>query len=196
MKKKILYFVLGLIILVALVLVGNIVLYRLTSLKVEPQGQFTKYTDNKFGYSFIYPNSWKKSNGGATNQGYVDITSDKAELLQLQFWYKDSGKINNLDDLVNFVKDDAKYDEGQNHSQTESIEKTTLNGRDVVLWKVKVPKSDNHFFYEKVYYIADFKPLSDQQIFIWTIAIATKDRTEPTDMESVNKILSSYTIFK
>jgi hypothetical protein len=182
---------LGIISLAVLVTAGNVVLYKLNDVKTIQQGEVVHYEDKKFGYAFDYPKSWKRSTDAFT-QGQVTITSDKDPDSNLYFWYKDSGKVSNMDELLAFVKDDAKYGEDEQGAKTESIEPTKINGRDLVLWTSKYEDST----YSKVYYFADFQPLDDQVIYIWIAAVNTKNKTEPTEKAAVDSILNSFTFLQ
>ncbi|QQG40585.1 MAG: hypothetical protein HYV37_03380 [Candidatus Levyibacteriota bacterium] len=185
--KIVTWIFLGLVSLAVLVVVGNVVLYKLNDVKTIQQGEMVHYEDKKFGYSFDYPKSWKRSTYPFA-QGQVTITSDKDTDTNLYFWYKDSGKVSNMNELLAFVKDDAKYGEDKQGAKTESIEQKTLNGKDVAVWTSKYEDGTH----SKVYYFADFQPLGDQVIYIWIAAVNTKNKTEPTEKATVDLILNSF----
>ncbi|MEK7106376.1 MAG: PsbP-related protein, partial [Patescibacteria group bacterium] len=101
-------------------MVVNISSYRSQDIKTETQGIYTVYKDEKFGYSFKYPANWTKTNGAPVNQGYVDVTTPD-KVTQIQFWYKDSGKLSSLNDLKKFVENDVKYAEENGGFKTVSL---------------------------------------------------------------------------
>ncbi len=190
-SKIITWIFLGLISLAIIVVIGNVVLYRLNDVKTVEQGEMIRYEDKKFGYSFDYPKSWKRSIYPFA-QGQVTITSDKDPDTNLYFWYKDSGKVSNMDELMAFVKDDAKYGEEEQGARTESIEQATLNGKDVVAWTATYEDG----VYSKVYYFADFQPLDDQVIYIWVAAINSKNKAMLSEDITINSILNSFSLLE
>jgi len=181
--------ILGLFVLFCLFLAGNSVFYKFFDIKTVQQGQNIQYVDKKFGYSFVYPKSWKKTANPFT-PGYVTITSDKDPQTSLGFWYKDSPKINTVDELKKFVEDDAKYSEENQNGKTESIEETILNGKDVVLWKTSYQESSKYTYWQQ-YYIADYEA-QNQNIYVWIMWIATENKKEPNEKEVVTNILNSF----
>jgi len=182
------YVFLGIVLLIILATAGNIVLYRSTDIKSTSQGENIHYEDKQFGYSFNYPNTWKKKTY-LLGKGNVEIISDKDAGTNLSFWYKDSGKISDIDKLLAFVKDDAKYGEEKQGAKTESIEKETVNGKTVVTWSAQFPGE----VHSKIYYFADFQPYSDQLIYIWTVTVSNKRQINPTDKAIIDSVLSSFT---
>ncbi len=187
--KIITWIFLGVISLAVIIVISNVVLYRLSDVKTIEQGEMIRYEDKKFGYAFEYPKSWKR-NTYPFAQGQVTITSDKDPDTNLYFWYKDSGKVSNMDELMAFVKDDAKYGEEEQGAKTESIEPVTLNGKDVIVWTVTYKDGA----YSKVYYFADFQPLDDQVIYIWVAAINTKNKAILSGDNAINSILNSFSL--
>ena len=170
-------------------MVVNISSYRSQDIKTETQGIYTVYKDEKFGYSFKYPANWTKTNGAPVNQGYVDVTTPD-KVTQIQFWYKDSGKLSSLNDLKKFVENDVKYAEENGGFKTVSLSIEELNGEKVVVLAGVTPQGEDKF-YHKQYYIADLNPTSDQYIFVWNINIVSKNSEEPSNTKEIDKILQS-----
>ena len=165
--------------------------YRLFDLKSERQGQLIKYTDKRFTYSFTYPGTWKKQ-ANAFTPGYVIVTSDKDPQTSVGFWYKDSSKINNIDELRKFVENDAKYSEENQKGQLISIDEVTLAGKRVILSTIKYV-TDNGYSNFKQYYVADFNA-KDQNIYVWIVWVETKNKTSTDDPEKVKSVINSFTL--
>lgn len=182
--------VLGIFTIGTLLVVGNAIVYRLRDVTTEARANYVSYTDEKFGYSFQYPNTWKKS-GYPLAQGRVDIHSTKDPQTTMHFWYKDSGPVGNIDELVTFVEDDAKYGEEEQGAKTISIEKTQIDGKEVVLWTARY-----NDIYSKVYYFPDYTPIEGQLIHIWIAVVNTTGKDVPDEKEEVENILASYNIIE
>ncbi len=124
--------------------------------------------------------------------GNVVIEPGKNPDTHLSFWYKDSEQINNLDELFVFVKDDASWAEKNQGLITDSIEKTVLGDKNVVLWK-SIIKEGGSFTYYQQYYLADFGA-KDVNFWIYTVDIETKNSKKPAEMEEIEKIIDSYNL--
>lgn len=185
------WIILAIISAFTLLIVGNAILYRFTEIKIIKNQELNHYEDKKFGYTFDYSNKWKISRYPLA-QGYVTFTSPTDEGSNVYFWYKDSGKINNIDDLLNFVKDDAKYGEENQGAKTLLIEKTSINKQNAIVWS----STYENGIYSKVYYFADFNSDPDQAIFIWVVVVNSKNKAEPVEKEVVQAMLNSFRIIK
>src|SRR5258706_15618380 len=104
MTKKILVGIVALVILGLIIIGSNIVMYRTYDRKTVQRGTMINYKDEKFAYSFSYPSTWIKDNGSVMDQGYISISSSNDLKTQIQFWFKDTEKIENIDKLVEYVK--------------------------------------------------------------------------------------------
>lgn len=184
--------VLGIFMIIVLFIVGNAAQYRFSDVKTISQEVYTTYEDKKFSYSFTYPKSWKRSTYPLA-QGQTTITSDKDPKTSMFFWYKDSEPVKNVDELLTFVKDDAKYGETEQGAKTISIEKTMVNGKEVVLWTARY---DDNGTYSKVYYFPDYTPVEGQLIHIWVASVNTIGKEVPDEKEEVDKTLNSFTVLE
>jgi len=195
MKKniKIILAILSIVlVMVFFSILGTTLIYRLFQIKTEVQGDNIKYTDLKFGYSFIYPKSWKRFNP-FLGAGQVSISSSKNPEDSIIFWYKDSERVDNINQLLTFVEDDAKWAEENQGVHTEFLDKTVFNDqKEVVLWK-SIDGNEKEYTYYQQYYIADFGA-EDVNIWIWTINIITGNKKEPIEKALVDKIIKSYTL--
>lgn len=189
MIKKTLIIAGVLVILFIALIASNILSYRSQDIKTQSKDNYTFYEDKKFGYSFEYPSNWIKTNGSPMDQGYVDITTPD-KLTQVQFWYKDSKKLNSINDLKKFAEDDAKFSVEQQNFEITSLDTTSLNGDDVAVLKgITLQGKDK--FYHTQYYIADLNPTQDQNIFVWNINIVSKNIEDPSNKKGIDKILQS-----
>jgi hypothetical protein len=169
------------------IVVGDSIVYRINDIKTEYKGTITHYQDKKFKYSFNYPSTWKITRS-LLGQGHIRITSNIDSGTSVDFWYKDSGKVKNIDELMQFVEDDAKYGEKEQGVTTDSIKKTTINENEVIVWNAR----DRYGNYSDVYYFADFQPSTDQMISIWTVMVNTQNMGNPETESAINSILNSY----
>ncbi|MDO8611171.1 MAG: hypothetical protein Q7R95_11650 [bacterium] len=194
MKKAILTLgaiIFGLLVFTILYIFGPDIYYKSFQIKIESVGNETKYIDEKYGYSFIYPNSWQKADY-TTDLEAVSITSDKDSQTLVGFFVKHDANINNFDDLMRFVKEDIEYEEENNSdSETLSVEKTKLNNYDAILWKFK-RGSNKEYVFNQQYYILDLS--NNKKSFIRCLTISTDNKMDFGDKDGVNNILNSYTL--
>jgi hypothetical protein len=160
--------------------------YQTSQIKYQAidDGKTIKYEDHKFGYEFYYPSNWKK-NSNSDYPGYVEIVSNSNPQTTIAFWYKDSKKIINVNELYNFVAEDAKYDNEHNNSKTSSIDK--MKDINAVLWKFINSEGNN---YEQYYF---FDPsIIESNIYVWTLGIISKTGQTLKDKEDAQSVLNSY----
>lgn len=186
-----------LLIITAIVVIGIIVLlassqllHNTTKVSTEDKGQFIQETDTLFDITYSYPKTWKKIQP-FLGQGTIALASSIDPQTSITFWDSDSEKINNVDALLTFAQNDIKKDES-NGLKTESLEKTTLNGKDAVLYKAK-ETADNKTLFHKRYYITDFNARGSH-FYVWAIQVTTENKPETNDIQGVNYILNSFTI--
>lgn len=181
-------FVFGLIALFA----GSELLHNTTQVKIEDKGQFIQETDTLFDITYAYPKTWKKVQP-FLGQGTITFTSTIDPQTSLTFWDSDSDKIETVDALLAFAQNDIKKDES-NGLKTESIEKSTFNEKDAVLWKAK-ETTDGKTLFHKRYYITDYNA-SGSHFFVWAIQVTTENKQETNDPQGVNFILNSFSLLQ
>ncbi len=113
----------------------------------------TEYRDEKFGYRFVYPNSWTAKRL-TFSPGYTEVIPSDKKPFSIIFWYKDSQTIKNKADLESFVKDDAKYGESEQGIKTIKIFPQRVGDIDGFAWDYQ----DKDGTISRAYYIADFNP--------------------------------------
>ncbi len=185
-QRNIFNIVIGIASFICIVFVSNLLLYKLTSIHVQTSNSTVHYEDKKFGYSFDYPKTWSRHTG-PFSQGTVTLQSNKEPNEEVSFWYVEDVKPTNIDELMTYVKEDAKYGEENQGAKTVSILKDTIKGRNVIIWNALQndgTKSSN-------YYFADFNFTSDQIINIWVISVNKINNSEDS---VVNNIINSFSI--
>jgi hypothetical protein len=186
MKKffKVLAIIIGSV--VALFILFEIldIFYPSIHVQTFQQGGLITYSDKEFSYDFKYPATWTRDNPTAL-KGYVRLQPAKNSKTSVEFWYKDSKKITNYDELLAFVKDDASYAQKEQGITTISIEKSRLGIYDAVLWTSKDLQGKTL----QTYYVTTPTITSDQLIFVW---IANVDLEDQAYKDQVDSILSSY----
>jgi len=152
----------------------------------------TEYRDERFAYQFFYPNTWTTKKVAFT-PGYVEVFSEEKDY-SLYFWFESSEEIKNMIDLEDFVKDLAEYTEKKQGFKTLKISPQQLGDLNGFAYDYQ----DKEGKVSRAYYVADFTPTSDQNIFVWTVGILNKtDSLEGalSDQE-VQSILSSYRLLE
>ena len=150
-----------------------------------------RYTNYAAGYSFIYPKTWKIEYH-PNDIGIVNIRSQNDPNTSILFWYKDSNMIKDINELFNYVLDDAKWEEENYGTKTISMEKGFLYDKEAIIW-FSTGASDNPDLYSKQYYISKYGNGSSN-IWIRVITIQTLEKESPNSKDEVEKILSSYKI--
>lgn len=173
--------------------IGQGILHQTTQVKTEDKGDVVQITDQLFGITLSYPKSWKKTQA-PLGAGYIYLESTIDPQTAIMFWDMDSQKIENVDQLLQFAKKDSEKQANQEKLQSESIEKTTLNGRQVVLWKAKGTVNNKSVNY-KQYYITDYNAGGDHY-FVWAAQVATENKIESSDVSGANSILNSFNFIK
>ncbi len=153
----------------------------------------TEYRDEKFGYSFVYPNTWTIERVALT-PGFVQIKPPTGKQYSLYFWYKDSKIIKDMNELEMFVKDDAAYAENEQGYKIIKIFPERLGNLNGFAydWVDKNGKIG------RLYYVADFSPTADQNIFVWTVGLLSESNSLEATLadKDVQNILGSYKLLE
>ncbi|MEI6660242.1 MAG: hypothetical protein WCK91_02360 [bacterium] len=191
MKKEIII----LVIIVGLVIVGIAGSKWLVNsgTKAVPGATTTEYQDEKFGYRFVYPNAWTTKRVTLT-PGYVEVIPPAGKQYSLYFWYKDSKAIKNAAELEAFVRDDATYAEKNQGTKTIEISAKQLGNLSGFVYDYQ----DKDGTVSRAYYVADFTPTADQNIFVWTGGILNKTNSLDSVLsdQDVQSILGSYRLLE
>lgn len=187
MKKEIIILIV-IVVLVAIGFAGSKWLVN-SGTKSVPGATTTEYRDEKFGYQFVHPNTWTTKRIALT-PGYVEVVPPAGKSYSLYFWYKDSQTIKNTAELEAFVKDDAAYAETNQGTKTIKISSQQLGD----LTGFAYDYQDKDGIVSRVYYVADFTPTADQNIFVWTAGILNKTNSLDSALadQDVQNILASY----
>lgn len=161
--------------------------------KAIPGATTTEYLDEKFGYRFVYPNTWTTKRAVLT-PGYVGVVPPTGKSYVLYFWYKDSHAIKSMADLEAFVKDDATYAETNQGTKTINISPQQLGD----ITGFAYDYQDNDGSVSRMYYVADLAPTADQSIFVWVAGIQNKSNSFDDALadQDVRSILASYRFLK
>lgn len=191
MKKEVII-LLVIIGLVAIGFAGSKLLVN-SGTKSVPGATTTEYRDEKFGYRFVYPNTWTTKRAALT-PGYVEVVPPAGKKYSLYFWYKDSQVIKSVADLEDFVKDDATYAETHQGTKTIKISPQQLGN----LTGFAYDYQDKDGTVSRAYYVADLAPTADQNIFVWTAGLLNKSNSLDAALtdQDVQSILASYRFLK
>ena len=161
--------------------------------KAIPGATTTEYRDEKFGYQFVYPNTWTTKRAALT-PGYVEVVFPGGKTYSLYFWYKDSQAIKSTTDLEAFVKDDAAYAETHQGTKTLKIAPQQLGNLNGFAYDYQ----DKDGTVSRAYYVADLTPTADQNIFVWTAGLLNKSNSLDAALadQDVQSILASYKFLK
>jgi uncharacterized protein YxeA len=153
----------------------------------------TEYRDEKFGYRFVHPNTWTTKRVALT-PGFVEVIPPAGKAYSLYLWYKDSEVINNMDGLESFVKDDAAYAEANQDTKTIGISPQKLGDLSGFAYDYQ----DKDGTVSRAYYVADFMPTADQNIFVWTVGILNKTNSLDVALadQDLQSILASYRLLE
>ncbi len=191
MKKELII----LVVIVGLVIVGVAgSRWLVTSgTKAIPGATTTEYRDEKFGYRFVYPNTWTTKHA-ALSPGAIEVIPPAKKPYSLLFWYKDSQVIKSMPALEAFVKDDAAYGESHDGSKTIKIFRQQLGNIDGFAWD----SQDKNGTVSRAYYVADLTPTADQHIFVWVAALLNKSNSLDKALadQDVQSILASYRLLE
>ena len=161
--------------------------------KAIPGATTTEYRDEKFGYRFVYPNTWTTKRATLT-PGYVGVVSSGEKTYSLYFWYKDSQAIKSMADLEAFVKDDVACAETHQGTKTLKIAPQQLGNLNGFAYDYQ----DKDGTVSRAYYVADLTPTADQNIFVWTAGLLNKSNSLDAALadQDVQSILASYKFLK
>lgn len=187
--KILLLLLLILISLVVLFIGGTEVLYRTFGITTEVGQNTTKYIDEDFSYSLIYPNDWERENT-IFYKGLVELFPPDDPTALVSAWYKYSDQINNQDELILFIEDEAKYIEEEQGGKIIEINTEKINGKDVV-YLLAESENDEGILYTKQYFFPDYEPVRFQDIFVWTLYFESNNK-DFLDSEEVDQIKESY----
>lgn len=191
MKKEIII----LVVVIGLVIIGfaGSKLFVNSGTKSVPGATTTEYRDEKFGYRFVHPNIWTTKRVSLT-PGYVEAVPPAGKGYSLYFWYKESQQIKDMAGLEAFVKDDASYAETNQGTKTIKISPQQLGDLSGFVYDYQ----DKDGTVSRAYYVADFTPTADQNIFVWTAGILNKTNSLDSTLADpdVQSILASYKLLE
>ena len=191
MKKEIIIS-LVIIVLVAIGFAGSRWLVD-SGTKSVPGTTTTEYRDEKFGYHFVHPNTWKTERVALT-PGFVQVNPPTGKQYSLYFWYKDSKTIEDMAELEVFVKDDAAYAAKEQSYKIIKIFPERLGNLDGFAYD----SVDKDGKIGRSYYVADFSPTADQNIFVWTVGLLSETNRLEAALadQDVQDILASYKLLE
>lgn len=192
MKKEIIIS-LVIIALVAIGFAGSKWLVNSGVKSVPNDNTTTEYRDEKFAYRFVHPNSWTTERVALT-PGFVQIKPPYGKQYSLYFWYKDSEAIKDMAALETFVKDDAAYAEKEQGYKIVKIFPERLGNLDGFAYD----SVDKDGKIGRSYYVADFSPTADQNIFVWTVGLLSETNSLEAALvdKDVQDILGSYKLLE